>query len=123
MPAGNSGLRKFFALFLYVATKVDLNDAPTLFWIDTLREATKFCKRIGGKDMRLDIKVAIVKSGRKQYEIAQELGVPEATLSKYVRGYGVLSQDHATKLAQLIGLDEEGGASAEADPGHAAHTH
>jgi predicted transcriptional regulator len=93
-----------------------------LFWIDTLREATKFCKRVGGKDMRLDIKVAIVKSGRKQYEIAQELGVPESTLSKYVRGYGVLSQDHATKLAQLIGLEEEVIEGAGANHDHTANT-
>jgi plasmid maintenance system antidote protein VapI len=72
--------------------------------------------------MRLDIKVAIVKSGRKQYEIAQELGVPESTLSKYVRGYGVLSQDHATKLAQLIGLEEEVIEGAGANHDHTANT-
>ena len=48
--------------------------------------------------MRRDVKVAILKSGRRQYEIAQELGIPESTLSKYVRGYGVLSQDHTSKL-------------------------
>jgi plasmid maintenance system antidote protein VapI len=68
--------------------------------------------------MRLDIKVAIVKSGRKQYEIAQELGVPESTLSKYVRGYGVLSPSHANKLAQLIGLSQEGNAGVEASNRH-----
>jgi plasmid maintenance system antidote protein VapI len=72
--------------------------------------------------MRLDIKVAIVKSGRKQYEIAQELGVPESTLSKYVRGYGVLSQDQATKLAQLIGLEEEVIEGAGANHDHTANT-
>ena len=71
--------------------------------------------------MRLDVKVAIVKSGRKQYEIAQELGIPESTRSKDVRGYGALSQDHTTKLAQLIGLNEEGSAGAKAHHGHAAH--
>jgi plasmid maintenance system antidote protein VapI len=72
--------------------------------------------------MRLDIKVAIVKSGRKQYEIAQELGVPESTLSKYVRGYGVLSQDQATKLAQLIGLEEEVIEGAGTNHDHTANT-
>jgi hypothetical protein len=30
--------------------------------------------------MRLDIKLAIVKSGRPQYQIAQALGVPESTV-------------------------------------------
>ena len=68
--------------------------------------------------MRLDVKVAIVKSGRRQYEIAQELGIPESTLSKYVQGYGVLSQHHASKLAQLIGLSQEGSAGAEANDSH-----
>ena len=69
--------------------------------------------------MRLDVKMAILKSGREQYEIAQELGIPESTLSKYVRGYGVLSQDHTSKLAQLIGLSQEGSAGAEASDRHA----
>ena len=72
--------------------------------------------------MRLDVKVAILKSGRKQYEITQELGVPESTLSKYVRGYGVLSQDYATKLAQLIGLEEEVIEGAGANHDHTANT-
>jgi hypothetical protein len=122
MPAGNSVSLKYVALFLCVDTKVDLNDAPTLFWIDTLREATKFCRRIGGKDMRLDGKVAILKSGRKQYEIAQELGPPESTLSKHVRGYGVLSQDHAAELAQLIGPEKEVIEGAGVNHDHAANT-
>ena len=63
-----------------------------------------------------------MKSGRKQYEIAQELGVPESTLSKYVRGYGVLSQDQATKLAQLIGLEEEVIEGAGTNHHHTANT-
>jgi hypothetical protein len=33
--------------------------------------------------MRLDIKLAIVQSGRPQYAIAQELGVQESWLSKF----------------------------------------
>ena len=69
--------------------------------------------------MRLDVKGAILKSGRRQYEIAQELGIPESALSKYVRGYGVLSQGHASKLAQLIGLSQEGSAGDEANHGRA----
>jgi predicted transcriptional regulator len=68
--------------------------------------------------MRLDVKVAILKSGRRQYEIAQELGIPESSLSKYIRGYGPLSDSHASKLAQLIGLSQEGSAGAEATGSH-----
>jgi predicted transcriptional regulator len=69
--------------------------------------------------MRLDVKVAILKSGRRQYEIAQELGIPESSLSKYIRGYGLLSHSHTSKLAQLIGLSQEGSAGAEAHDSHA----
>ena len=54
--------------------------------------------------MRLDIKLAIVKSGLPQYRIAQKLGVPESTLSKFVRGYGALRQEQEAKLAELLGL-------------------
>lgn len=57
--------------------------------------------------MRLDIKLAIVKSGRPQYQIAHELGVPESQLSKFVRGYGALRPEHERKLMQLLGLDRE----------------
>jgi hypothetical protein len=122
-PNGDDGFgqldipHKFF-LFVGVDAKVDLNDSIYVVLVDTLREETKFCKQIGGLDMRLDVKIAILKSGRRQYEIAQELGVPESTLSKYVRGYGVLSQDHTCKLAQLIGLPQEGSTRAEANHGH-----
>ena len=38
--------------------------------------------------MRIEIKLAIVRSGRPQYAIAHELGVHESRLSKFVRGYG-----------------------------------
>jgi plasmid maintenance system antidote protein VapI len=57
--------------------------------------------------MRLDIKLAIVRSGRPQYDIARELGVPESTLSKFVRGYGKLQPEQEAKLTQLLELDGE----------------
>jgi transcriptional regulator with XRE-family HTH domain len=65
--------------------------------------------------MRLDVKGAILKSGRRQYEIAQELGIPKSSLSKYIRGYGPLSHSYASKLAKLIRLSLEGGAGDEPD--------
>jgi plasmid maintenance system antidote protein VapI len=52
--------------------------------------------------MRLDIKFAIFKSGRPQYEIAQAIGVSEYTLSKYVRGRGKLSADQEARLRALL---------------------
>jgi plasmid maintenance system antidote protein VapI len=57
--------------------------------------------------MRVDLKVAIVRSGRPQYEIAQELGVPESQLSKFIRGYGALSPEQAKKLREVLGLAPE----------------
>jgi hypothetical protein len=52
--------------------------------------------------MRLDIKLAIVQSGQPQYAIAQQLGVPESRLSKYIHGYGTLGQEHLEKLHTLL---------------------
>ena len=57
--------------------------------------------------MRIEIKLAIVRSGRPQYAIAQELGVPESRLSKFVRGYGTLRPEQERKLVELLGLREE----------------
>jgi plasmid maintenance system antidote protein VapI len=64
--------------------------------------------------MRLDIKLAIVKSGRHQYDIARELGVPESTLSKFVRGYGTLRPEQERKLSKLLGLPTESSPVAQA---------
>jgi predicted transcriptional regulator len=69
--------------------------------------------------MRLDVKIAILKSGRRQYEIARDLGIPEATLSKYVRGYGVLSAERESQFAHIIGLAEEDHTSATISQDHA----
>jgi hypothetical protein len=67
----------------------------------------KLVQANGGGRMRLDIKLAIVKSGRPQYDIAQELGVPESTLSKFVRGRGALRPEQERKLMELLGLRDE----------------
>ena len=55
--------------------------------------------------MRLDIKLAIMQSGRAQYAIAQDIGVPESRLSKFIRGYGTLRQEQGEKLQALLGLN------------------
>lgn len=57
--------------------------------------------------MRLDIKVAIVKSGSLQYQVAQAIGVSENALSKYIRGHGQLPLDKVNQLTALLGLDKE----------------
>lgn len=56
--------------------------------------------------MRLYIKLAIVQSGQPQYAIAQQIGVPESRLSKYIGGYGTLSDDQVAKLHELLGIVE-----------------
>jgi hypothetical protein len=54
----------------------------------------------------LDLKVAIVRSGKPQYWFAQEIGVSESRLSKCLRGYGSLRREQIEKLAELLGLQE-----------------
>ncbi|MBI4639921.1 MAG: helix-turn-helix transcriptional regulator [Candidatus Tectomicrobia bacterium] len=61
--------------------------------------------------MYLDLKVAIVKSGRLQYQIAQELGVPESRLSKFLRGYGSLRPEQIQQLHAILGLERAENAS------------
>ena len=56
--------------------------------------------------MRLDIKLAVIQSGRPQYAIAQEIGVPESRLSKFIHGYGTLQREHVDKLYTLLGLEQ-----------------
>ena len=63
--------------------------------------------------MRLDIKLAIVRSGRQQYEIAQLIGVSESVLSKFIYERGKLWPEQETKLAELLGL--------KGDPLHEVH--
>jgi DNA-binding transcriptional regulator YdaS (Cro superfamily) len=40
--------------------------------------------------MRIDIKLAMVRCGTPQYQVAQAIGVSENALSKYIRGHGKL---------------------------------
>lgn len=56
--------------------------------------------------MRLDLKLAVIQSGRPQYVIAQEIGVPESRLSKFIHGYGTLRHDQVEKLHALLGLTD-----------------
>ena len=64
--------------------------------------------------MRLEIKVAVVKSGRHQYEIARELGVSENALSKFIRGHGTLPLEKVRELTTLLRLDDEEAACEQA---------
>jgi plasmid maintenance system antidote protein VapI len=57
--------------------------------------------------MRLDVKVAILRSRRPQYELAQAIGVSEYRLSKYVHGRAQLRPEQEAKLASLLNLQNQ----------------
>jgi predicted transcriptional regulator len=54
---------------------------------------------------RLEIKAAIIRRGRYQYEVARELEVSENALSKFLRGHGTLRPDQIARLTVIIGLE------------------
>jgi plasmid maintenance system antidote protein VapI len=55
--------------------------------------------------MRLDIKTAILKSGRPQYAVAQAIGVSEDRLSKFIHGRVKLSADQMERLKLTLQLE------------------
>lgn len=55
--------------------------------------------------VRLDLKVAIVKSGRTQRALAVATSIPEIRLSNIVRGLTVPSSTERTALASELGED------------------
>ena len=71
--------------------------------------------------MRLDIKLAIVKSGKPQWQITQAIGVSEHALRKFVRGHGKLRLEQEQQLNELLGLQGEGRERGEADHRHATN--
>jgi hypothetical protein len=57
--------------------------------------------------MRLDYKLAILKSGRHQFEIAHASGLSEGRLSRFIRGREQLRPDEELRLRTILGLPEE----------------
>ena len=57
--------------------------------------------------MDVALKVAIVKSGKCQWEIAQESGISESKLSKHLRGHGHLSEAELHRLYTVLKLGGE----------------
>jgi hypothetical protein len=57
--------------------------------------------------MHLDFKIAIIKSGRRQYEIAHESGLSEGRLSRFIRGRERLRPEEEQKLRAVLGLEED----------------
>jgi plasmid maintenance system antidote protein VapI len=50
------------------------------------------------------LKDAILNCGKTRYRIAQETGITEATLSKYIHGHHGLAQETVDILAEYLGL-------------------
>jgi hypothetical protein len=48
--------------------------------------------------MDIALRVAIVKSGKHQWEIAQAAGISESKLSRHLRGHGQLSEAELHRL-------------------------
>jgi len=55
-------------------------------------------------EQRLEIKARIVRSGRRQYEIARELGVGEQQFSAFLRGVRKLPPEKVLHLEHLLGM-------------------
>jgi hypothetical protein len=78
-------------------------------WSAMVRERTDGTNSYneGGNAMRTDIKIAIVRSGRRQFEIAAEAGIPEIRLSKYIHNRVALTAAEQKRLLAILGLDQE----------------
>jgi hypothetical protein len=57
--------------------------------------------------MRLDVKIAIIKSGRRQYEIAHASGLSEGRLSRFIRDREHLRPEEELRLRTVLGLAAE----------------
>jgi hypothetical protein len=70
------------------------------------KQGTQFM--IWGGIMRLDYKLAIVMSGRYQFEIARECGLSEGRLSRFLRGRERLRPEEEQRLRTVLGVVAEG---------------
>ena len=57
--------------------------------------------------MRLDYKLAILRSGRYQFQVAHEAGLSEGRLSRFIRGREQLRPEEELRLRTVLGLTEE----------------
>jgi hypothetical protein len=54
--------------------------------------------------MRIDYKIAVLASGRHQYEIAKAAKITEGRLSRFIRGRERLRPDEEQRLREVLGL-------------------
>jgi hypothetical protein len=54
-----------------------------------------------------DLKLAVLRSGRPQYQLARELGWSESRLSRAIRGVIPISAEERVALHRTLGLEPE----------------
>jgi inorganic triphosphatase YgiF len=54
--------------------------------------------------MNVTLKLAILKSGKRQWQIAREADIHESRLSKFVQGYGRLNETEKRRLEVVLGV-------------------
>ena len=57
--------------------------------------------------MNWRLKSLVVQTGKRQWKIAQELGWPEAKLSRFVTGRMMPTQAEVEALAKVLGISPE----------------
>jgi plasmid maintenance system antidote protein VapI len=57
--------------------------------------------------MRMDFKIAILQSGKHQFEVAQEANLSEGRLSRFIREREQLRADEEQRLRHVLGLTAE----------------
>lgn len=50
------------------------------------------------------LRAAVAKAPQSRYRIANDLGIPEANLSRFARGHAGLSLENLDKLCEYLGL-------------------
>jgi hypothetical protein len=58
--------------------------------------------------MRYDFKLAVLKSGRYQFEIAREANLSEGRLSRFIRGREQLRAEEERRLREILELPVDG---------------
>ena len=57
--------------------------------------------------MNFDLKLAILKSGKRQWEIAQAASINESKLSKPLHGYALLNDEEQQRLQEVLSNTNE----------------
>jgi len=59
----------------------------------------------------IDIRIARIRSGMKQYQLAGLLGIPQTTLSQIEAGKRTIAPEFLAKIMQFLDNTKEGGSS------------